>query len=223
MTSALETANSRVVPLSRTARTMVRHMNEAWQAPMFAVTVEVDMSAAVSGRKEGITVTDMILAATVSSLAAHPQLNAHFREDAIVEHEDINIGLAVSSENGLSVPVIHGAQALTIDQIAERRRQIVQKARTGQLRVTDMVGGTFTISNLGMFDVARFTAILNPPQVAILAIGSASKRFVWNNGEPQWRDVAEFSLTCDHRATDGATAAQFLATLKEKLGKHANG
>lgn len=217
MTSVVVSDTGRVLPLSKTGRIMARHMSEAWQAPMFAVTAEVDMSAALGSRSGSVTLTDLIVAASVSALRDNPRLNAHFREDAVVEYDEINVGLAVASVKGLTVPVIHGAGTLALEEIAARRRELVQKARAGLLRVTDVTGGTFTVSNLGMFDVARFTAILNPPQVAILAVGAIARRFVWNGGEPQWRDVAEFSLTCDHRAADGAAAAKFLATLKARL------
>lgn len=207
----------RVLPLSKTAKLMARHMVEAWHAPMFALTIEVDMSTATANRPQGVTVTDVILAACVRSLKAHPKLNAHFREDAIVEFDDVNIGLAVAAEKGLTVPVIHRAQQLSLIEIAARRRELVEKTRAGRVKVTDVTGGTFSVSNLGMFDIARFTAILNPPQVAILAVGSAQHRQVWNGGDPRWRPIAEFTLTSDHRAVDGAAAAGFLAALKKNL------
>ncbi len=217
VTSVVVSDTGRVLPLSKTGRIMAHHMSEAWKAPMFAVTTEVEMGPALASRSEGVTLTDIIMTASVAALVAHPRLNAHFREDAVVEYDEVNIGLAVASDKGLTVPIVHGAEKLALAEIAARRRELVQKARAGQLRVTDVTGGTFTVSNLGMFDVARFTAILNPPQVAILAVGAIAKRFMWNGGEPQWRDVAEFSLTCDHRAADGAAAATFLATLKARL------
>ena len=207
----------RVTPLSKTARLMARHMAEAWQAPMFALACEVDMAAAMANRPEGVTVTDVILSACVRTLPAHPRLNAHYRNDAIVAFDDINIGLAVAAEKGLTVPVIHAAQTLTLTEIAARRRDLVEKTRAGRVRVTDVTGGTFTVSNLGMFDVTRFTAIINPPQVAILAVGAVNRRQVWNGGDPQWRPVAEFTLTCDHRAIDGAAGAAFLGALKRRL------
>ena len=216
-TTVLEAETGRVLPLSKSARTMARHMSEAWRAPMFAVATEVEMGAALARRSEGVTLTDVIMAASVGALAEHPRLNAHYREDAVVEYDEVNLGLAVSSDNGLTVPVIHGAQTLTLAELAARRRELVEKARAGRLRVSDVTGGTFTVSNLGMFEVVRFTAIVNPPQVAILAVGAAAKRLVWNCGDPQWREVAEFSLTCDHRAADGAVAASFLAALKKRL------
>lgn len=213
--SAPETG--RVIPLDKTARTMARHMAWAWQAPMFALTSEIDMTEAKAGRPEGATLTDVIMAAVVATLSDHPRLNAHYREDAVVEYDEVNLGLAVASDRGLTVPVIHGAQALSLAELSSRRKELIDKTRAGRLRVTDVTGGTFTVSNLGMFDIARFTAIINPPQVAILAVGGARRRQLWNDGDPQWREVAEFTLTCDHRATDGASGAAFLGALKKRL------
>ncbi len=125
--------------------------------------------------------------------------------------------MAVAAEKGLIVPVIHGAQTLSLAEIGARRRELIGKTRTGGLKVPDVTGGTFTVSNLGMFDVTRFTAIVNPPQVAILAVGSTVQRHVWNGGDPTWRPIAEFTLTSDHRAVDGAAAAGFLKALKQHL------
>ncbi len=217
MSSTVEADTGRVVPLSKTARTMARHMSEAWQAPMFALTAEIDMTPATARRGEGVTLTDVIMAACIRALCEHPKLNAHFSGDAVIEFDDVNLGLAVASEKGLTVPVIHAAQRLSLPELGARRRDLIAKTRTGRLRVPDVTGGTFTVSNLGMFEVTRFTAIVNPPQVAILAVGSAVRRQVWNGGDPQWRPIAEFTLTSDHRAIDGAAAASFLSTLKKHL------
>ena len=200
---------------------MAKYMSQAWQAPMFGLTAEIDMTAANArraGRKdEGITLTDVIVRSCVQALQAHPRLNAHFRDDAVVFYDDVNLGLAVANDKGLIVPVIHGAQKLSLGEIGARRRELIGKSRTGGLKVPDVTGGTFTVSNLGMFDVTRFTAIINPPQVAILAVGSTVHRQVWNGGQPAWRPVAEVTLTSDHRAVDGAAAAGFLQALKKDL------
>ena len=217
MNAATPSENERVIPLSKTARIMVRHMGVAWQAPMFALTAEIDMTAALARRGEGITLTDVIVAACARTLCEHPRLNAHYREESVVEFDEANIGLAVAAEKGLTVPVIHGAQSLSLAEVGARRRDLVEKTRSGRIRITDVSGGTFTVSNLGMYDITRFTAILNPPQVAILAVGSANRRQLWNNGDPQWRPVAEMTLTCDHRAVDGAAGAAFLGGLKKRL------
>lgn len=203
--------------LSKTERLMVRAMNAAWSIPMFPITVEVDMTAALSKRPEGTTVTDVILLHCTAALREHPGLNAHWLDDGVVEYEDVNLGLAVASDRGLTVPVIHQAQALSVAEIAERRKALVSKVRSGKIGISEVTGGTFTISNLGMLGVNRFTAIINPPQVAILAVGSTVQRQVWNDGNPVWRPVAELTLTSDHRAVDGAHAAAFLGDLKRRL------
>ena len=217
MTSTIPAENARVVPLSKTARIMVRHMAEAWKAPMFGLVAEVDMTAAMAKRPEGITVTDVILAACVGALSEHPRFNAHYADEAVTEFDDVNIGLAVASDKGLTVPVIHAAQKLSLAELGARRRDLIEKTRSGRIKVTEVTGGTFTVSNLGMFDITRFTAIINPPQVAILAVGSVVRRQLWNGGDPKWAQIAEFSLTCDHRAIDGAAGAKFLGTLKKRL------
>lgn len=204
-------------PLSKTERIMVRHMGTAWSAPMFAITVEVEMGPVLARRAAGVTVTDILLAECVATLSAHPQINAHFRDDAVLEFDKVNIGLAVASDRGLTVPVIHGAEGLSPDEIARRRKDLVEKVRIGRIAISEVFGGTFTVSNLGMLGVTRFTAIINPPQVAILAVGATAKRQVWNDGAPEWRDVCEMTLTSDHRAVDGAAAARFMSALKARL------
>lgn len=204
-------------PLTKTEKLMSKAMLAAWSAPMFAVVVEVDMQSALDQRRPGVTVTDIILAACAKALIRFPGINALYRDDGVHEYATANVGLAVASPRGLTVPVIHGAHAMTLDQIAERRRALVDKVRAGAISIAEVVGGTFTVSNLGMFDVKQFTAIINPPQVAILAVGATSTRQVWNNGDPKWRPIAEFSLTCDHRAVDGALAARFVGAIKASL------
>lgn len=215
--SATAEPQGRAKPLTKTAKLMARHMATAWSAPMFGITVEVAMEAATARRTPGVTLTDIILSDVAATLKEQPHVNAHYRDDAIVEYDEVNVGLAVAAERGLTVPVIFRTDTLSLPQIAERRREVVAKVRDGRIAIADVVNGTFTVSNLGMFDVARFTAILNPPQVAILAVGSTSRRYVWNDGEPVWRDVADLTLTCDHRALDGAQAAAFMAALKKRL------
>lgn len=216
-TLTAETQEGRLRPLGKTEKLMVRAMNAAWSAPMFPVTVEVDMTNASARRSDGVTLTDVILADCAATLAQHPGINAHWQDDGVVEYDTVNLGLAVAAPKGLTVPVIHGAQTLDLGQITERRKALVEKVRAGRIAIAEVMGGTFTVSNLGMFGVARFTAIINPPQVAILAVGGTTMRQVWNDGTPQWRPISEFTLTSDHRAVDGARAARFLADLKSRL------
>lgn len=203
--------------LSKTQRLMVRAMKAAWSVPMFPITVEVDMTAALARRQAGATVTDILLLHCAATLAKHPGLNAHWQDEGVVEYDDVNLGLAVASDRGLTVPVIHRAQALSLAEIAGKRNALVDKVRSGRIGIAEVTGGTFTISNLGMLGVSRFTAIINPPQVAILAVGSTVRRQVWHDGKPDWRPMAELTLTSDHRAVDGAHAAAFLNDLKSRL------
>jgi pyruvate dehydrogenase E2 component (dihydrolipoamide acetyltransferase) len=144
-------------------------------------------------------------------------VNAHFTGDRIQRFPSANIGIAVAAPNGLIVPVIRDADRRTIAQIAAARADLVGRAREGKLKREDLEDGTFTISNLGMFGIDRFTAVLNPPQAAILAVGQVSEQPVAEEGEVVVRPVAHFTLTCDHRAIDGADGAEFLQTLKELL------
>ena len=208
--------------LTKTEKLMVRAMTAAWAAPLFAIVADIDMTAAQTRRAPGVTLTDVILADCAATLVEHPAMNAHYRDETVIQFAEVNIGLAVASDRGLTVPVIHGAQAMTLADIAARRAEIVAKVRAGKIAIADVMGGTFTVSNLGMLGVRQFTAIINPPQAAILAVGSTEMRQVWNDGDPQWRPMCSFSLTCDHRATDGAQAARFLAALKTRLETHAS-
>lgn len=218
MTTLLDAASEGIArPLTKTEKLMVRAMDAAWKAPMFAIVADIDMTGAQTRRAPGVTLTDVILADCASTLAEHPAINAHYRDETVIQFDEVNIGLAVASDRGLTVPVIHGAQAMTLADIAARRAEVVARVRAGKIAIADVMGGTFTVSNLGMLGVRQFTAIINPPQAAILAVGSTEMRQVWNDGDPQWRPISSLSLTCDHRATDGAHAARFLAALKARL------
>jgi pyruvate dehydrogenase E2 component (dihydrolipoamide acetyltransferase) len=132
-------------------------------------------------------------------------------------HPSANVGIAVAVPNGLVVPVVRSAERLSVTQIAATRADLVERARSGRLRQEDLDGGTFTISNLGMYGIERFTAVLNPPQAAILAVGSVVETVVAVDGQPAVRPRMELTLTCDHRAVDGATGAAFLGTVKAFL------
>lgn len=219
MTAVDETNEGVATPLRGIRRTAARRMVAAWQAPVFHLAVEVDMSSAltVKERVPGATVTDALLAACARALVAHPALNAHYGEEAVTTFERVNLGMAVATEAGLMVPVIHDADRLDLAGLAQARRDVAARARDGKLGMADVTGGTFTVSNLGMMGIDRFDAILNVPQVAILAVGATTRRHVWNDGEPAWRPIAGLTLTCDHRAIDGATGAAFLTALREHL------
>lgn len=208
-------------PLKGMRRTAARRMVAAWQAPVFHLVVEVDMTEASKAKQvvPGATVTDVFIAASGRALLAVPALNAHVGDDEVTLFPHANVGIAVATEHGLTVPVIHGADVLTLPEIATRRNEVVNKARARALAMDDVSAGTFTISNLGMMGVDRFDAILNVPQAAILAIGSTRQRNVWREDGPVWLPIAELTLTCDHRAVDGATGATFLAALVAILGE----
>ena len=202
-------------PLPRMRRTAARRLTEAWSAPVIHLVRAADMTRVLEARdrKGNVTVTDALLQACARALAQHPDINAHYADEAVTTFERVNLGFAVATDEGLTVPVIHDADRLDLVQMSERRREAVEKARGGALRVRDVDGGTFTVSNLGMFGVDHFDAILNPPQVGILAVGATRQRYVMVDGEPAWRPTSELTLTCDHRGVDGITGARFLSTL----------
>ena len=218
MTRAAELEGT-VTPLKGIRRTAARRMVAAWAVPVFHLTVEVDMTAALATKDHtpGATVTDALLASCATALKAHSTVNAHCVDEAVTVFEQVNLGVAVATDAGLVVPVIHDAGSLALPGLADARRDAVGRARGGKLGMADVTGGTFTVSNLGMLGIDRFDAILNVPQVAILAVGATRQRQVWNGGEPAWRPIAELTLTCDHRAVDGATGAAFLATVRDLL------
>jgi pyruvate dehydrogenase E2 component (dihydrolipoamide acetyltransferase) len=164
-----------------------------------------------------ITSTDILTKVCASALMRHRDMNARFTDDAIEIYPTADVGIAVAAPQGLVVPVVRGADRLQIREIAALRADLVGRARDNKLRTDDLEGGTFTISNLGMFGVEQFVAVLNPPQAAILAVGSIEDRVVARDGAPAVRPMMTMTLTCDHRAVDGATGAEFLRTVKLSL------
>ena len=207
------------VALKGIPKIAARRMVQAWQAPVFHLALDVVMDGALTRSKHTpeTTVTDVLIEAVAKALEENPALNAHYDEESITTFTEINIGLAVATPAGLVVPVIHNIAGKEQSEIAEMRKGIVNKARDGKLSMPDIEGATFTISNLGMLGIDSFDAIVNPPQVAILAVGSTQKRPVVINDQIEIKKVATFTLTCDHRALDGATGAKFLTTLKNHL------
>jgi pyruvate dehydrogenase E2 component (dihydrolipoamide acetyltransferase) len=205
------------VKLTATGRTIARRMEEAWKAPVFHLTAEADARAWDSLREghDGVTITDVLLMRSAHALTLHPKVNAHYDADAFAvnQFERADIGLAVATERGLLVPVLRGVESLSLDEIASARRALVERARDGRLSMAEMQGATFTVSNLGMFSVVQFEAIVNVPQVAILAVGAAQSRVVLVDGALAEKRVITMTLTCDHRAVDGATGAMFLRDL----------
>ena len=150
-----------------------------------------------------------------AALKQHPRVNVSWKDGAIVTHAEVNVGLAVALDDGLVVPVLHRADTLTLVEIATRRQDLVGRAQAGKLRPADIQGGTFTISNLGMYGVDAFNAIVNPPQAAILAVGRIADRVVPVNGRAAVQPMMVLTLSCDHRAVDGARGAQFLSALAD--------
>jgi pyruvate dehydrogenase E2 component (dihydrolipoamide acetyltransferase) len=215
------------VPLTSLRRTIARRLTEAWQAPAFQIAMSADMTRAqglharlAEQTKEGEprpTLTDILTKACAAALMRHRAVNVLWAEDAIEFHPHANIGIAVALEAGLVVPVIHQAERLTIAELAAARADVVTRARDNKLRQEDLDGGTFTISNLGMFGVEQFVAVLNPPQAAILAVGAIESKAVPTETGFEARPLITLTLTCDHRSLDGATAADFLRTVKAFL------
>src|SRR5574337_562863 len=161
----------------------------------------------------------MIVAVVAKALRQHPQLNASWKDGAVVLADQIGIGVAVATEAGLLVPVLRRADELALAEIARRRFDLVTRAQSGQLQPDDVVGGTFTISNLGMHGVDTVAPILNPPQAAILGVGRIADRVVAVEGAPAVRPMMTVTLSCDHRVVDGARAAQFLESLAQPHGR----
>jgi len=212
--------------LSSMRKTIARRLTEAWQAPVFQLGISVDMGRTLEVRKRLVelnadsakpTVSDLLTKVCAMALMRHRAVNALYKGDAIELYPTANIGIAVAIPNGLVVPVIEGCERKTIAEIASARVELVDRARSGRLQQGDLDGGTFTISNLGMFGIERFIAVLNPPQAAILAVGSTEEKPVVVDGQVVVRPRLELTLTCDHRAIDGATGAQFLGDVKAFL------
>jgi pyruvate dehydrogenase E2 component (dihydrolipoamide acetyltransferase) len=203
-------------------RIMAERMTQSWTtAPHFYLVREVNASRLIAWREHakkqvpGITYTDLLVKLAAAAIARHPRVNVSWKDGAIVQHPDVNVGLAVAIEDGLVVPVIHRADTLSLADIATRRADLSSRAQAGKLRPADIQGGTFTISNLGMYGVDAFNAIVNPPQAAILAVGRIADRVVPVDGRPAVQPMMVLTLSCDHRALDGARGAQFLAALTD--------
>jgi len=203
-------------------RIMAERTVQSWTtAPHFYLTREVDASRLIAWRTHlvanqgvtDVTYTDLLVKIVATALRLHPHLNATWSEGRLSLLGEINIGLAVAVEEGLVVPVIHRADTLVPSELARRRKELVARARAGKLRPQDISGGTFTISNLGMYGVDAFNAIINEPQAAILAIGRIAERVVALQGQPTVLPTLVLTLSCDHRAVDGARGAQFLTTV----------
>jgi pyruvate dehydrogenase E2 component (dihydrolipoamide acetyltransferase) len=212
-----------VVQLSSVRKTIARRLTEAWTAPVFQLGVSADMTEVLALRETLVermgegdakpTVNDVFVKLAAVALVRHRAVNATFTGEEIQRHPAAHVGIAVAAPQGLVVPVVRDADRRTVQEIARARADLVSRARDNKLKLPDLEGGTFTISNLGMFGVEQFTAVLNPPQVAILAVGAVKDEVVVRDGDVEVAPIVQMMLTCDHRAIDGADGATFLQTL----------
>jgi pyruvate dehydrogenase E2 component (dihydrolipoamide acetyltransferase) len=209
-------------PISQMRKTIARRLAESkFTAPHFYLTLDIDMDAAIATRKglnslDGVKVSfnDMVIKAVAMALRKHPAINSAWMGDFIRRNEHVNIGVAVAVDEGLLVPVVRFADGKGLTQIAAEVREYAQKAKDKKLQPADWEGNTFTISNLGMFGIESFTAIVNPPDACILAIGGIKEVPVVKNGQVVPGNVMKVTLSCDHRVVDGASGAAFLQTFK---------
>jgi len=213
------------VPVSQMRKVIARRLGESlFTAPHFYLTMSIDMDAAVAARtkinevaKVKISFNDMVLKAAALSLKQHPKVNSSWLGDTIRYNQHVNIGVAVAVEEGLLVPVVRFADAKSLSQINVEVKEFAQKAKDKKLQPSDWEGSTFTISNLGMYGIEEFTAIINPLDACILAVGGIAQVPVVKNGQVVPGNVMKLTLSCDHRVVDGATGAAFLQTLKSLL------
>ena len=225
------TPASEVEPLSQIARLMAERTTQSWTSvPHFFVVREVDCTELVAAQKRlapaieqargvRLTITDLLVALVARVLAKHPQINASWTGEGIHLHRDINISVAMAVKDGVVGAVIRNAHIAELGEIAVQRRDLSERARANRLRPADISGGTFTISNLGMYQVDAFTAIITPPQAAILAVGGIVDRVVPVDGKPGIRPVVILTLSSDHRVVDGARAAEFMKDLSEAISR----
>lgn len=213
------------VPISQMRKTIARRLGESkFDAPHFYLTMEINMDAAIEARKAmneysetRISYNDLVVKACAIALQSHPAINASWLGDAIEYKREINIGVAVAVDEGLLVPVVNDANLKTLSMINKEVRHLAGLAKERKLGLDQMQGNTFTISNLGMFDIDEFTAIINPPDSCILAVGSIAQKPIVKDGQIVPGNLMKVTLSCDHRVVDGATGAQFLQTLKSLL------
>ena len=224
--------DSEAIPMSQTRRVIARRLSEsAHTVPHFMVTAAADVEALMVLRADlnrqlatadrpKVSVNDLVVRACALALRAHPLVNASYQDDApatMLVHHRVNVGVAIASENGLVVPVIEDADQKTVSELATETKELVRLANSRKLTPAQMSGGTFSVSNLGMFGVRQFTAIINPPEAAILAVGGVKREPVVVDDDVVARYTMRYTLSADHRIIDGALAAQFLQTLTNLL------
>lgn len=219
------TTNFTDTPVSQMRKTIARRLSESkFTAPHFYLTMSIDMDACVAARtklneasKVKISFNDIVLKAVAVALKQHPKVNSSWMGDFIRTNYHVNVGVAVAVDEGLLVPVVRNADQKTLSQIAAEVKDYAQKAKDKKLQPSDWEGNTFTISNLGMFGIDEFTAIINPPDACILAVGGIAQVPVVKNGAVVPGNIMKVTLSCDHRVVDGATGSAFLQTLKSLL------
>ena len=214
------------VPLSQMRKTIARRLSESiGPVPTFYLTSEIDMTAVgqmreqmvASGEQFKVSVNDVIIKAVAIALTRHPEVNAHWLGDSIRYFHEAHIGMAVATDDGLIVPVIRNAHLKGMGEIGKEAKDFAKRARERKLAPAEYSGATFSVSNLGMFGIDQFTAIINPPEAAILAVGATETKPVWENGQFVPRQRMRVTLSCDHRIIDGAVGAKFLQTLRQLL------
>ncbi len=214
------------IPLTSIRKTIAKRLSESkFSAPHFYLTIEVNMDKCVEVREQlnkiaapvKISYNDIVIRAAAAALKKHPTINSSWMGDFIRKNHNVNIGVAVAVGESLFVPVIRNADTKSLTQISTEVRALAGKAKEGKLQLPEMQGNTFSISNLGMFDIEEFTAIINPPDSCILAVGSIMQKPVVKDAAVVVGHVMKMTLSCDHRVVDGATGAQFLQTLKGVL------
>ena len=207
-------------------KTIARRLSESiGPIPTFYLTSEIDMTRVgqlreqmtAAGDQFKVSVNDIVIKAVAIALTRHPEVNAHWLGDAIRYFSTAHIGMAVATDDGLIVPVIRDAQDKGLGQIGKEARDFAKRARERKLAPAEYTGGTFSVSNLGMFGIDQFTALINPPEAAILAVGATETKPVWENGAFVPRQRMRVTLSCDHRVIDGAIGAKFLQTLRQLL------
>lgn len=215
--------------LSQVARLMAERMTQSWTSvPHFLLVREVEASELLAAQKrlseadvaaKGAepTITDLLIALIARTLTKHPRINASWTSEGIRLNPDVHVSVAVAVKDGVVGAVIHQADTLKVAEISAKRRELAERARAGRLRPADITGGTFTLSNLGMYKVDAFSAIITPPQAAVLAIGAISERVIAIDGKPAVRPMMTMTLSSDHRVVDGARAAEFLSDLADAI------
>lgn len=221
------TADATKIPLTQMRKATARRLTESAAVPRFDLTIPVtvdpllafraDINARLAEDGIKVSVTDLLVRAVAVTLRRHPKVNSSWAGDRILQHRGVHVGMAVAIEAGLIVPVIRDADAKGLSVLARESKELAEKARAGKLRPEEFSGGTFTLSNLGMFGIEQFTAVINPPEAAILAVGASVAEPYVEEGALRERTVIRLTMTSDHRVLDGAVSAGFLRDLKQTL------